>query len=511
MSMKQFKEVLSFNENYKTANAVNKEGFPAWKREGVERLREILFLGHTGNTFYVNAEQNVLEKINDLENLILDENIPVEKIKELIVSARNEGFFRTIPILALVILRKRNPEAFKEIFSQVVKTGNDLKDFLDINHTVFEGFGRAVKTALHEWLKNVNEFYVLKYRNQINDAIALSRPPVDEFENALVLKYAYAKKKQLPNETVKEIVEKLPQIKGAEQFKLLVEEGKTDEALIVAKEVRLPADLMIGVAGNTTDQEFWKTVAENMGLMQFLKYMNKLVSVGLEDYVISVLREKFTPKNIRKAKIFPYRLFVAWLNANSQAVKDELENIINRFEDEPVVPEEWKEKRWAICPDISASMTWSEKGRVKPSQVAGFFSGILGKQLDVEEVLMWDTKVYVLNTKGKSVFGIYREVAEADGGGTAMNKPIDWLIKNRKEVDIAVIITDSEHWASRRGVKEAWREYKEKVNPEAKLVVIEVVGYGTSQVDEEFATKYDVYTVFGWSESVFKWMELKVF
>ena len=507
MSMKVFREVLQNMQDYKTANTVNHEGFPAWKREGIERLREILFLGHTGNTFYVGKEENIKAKVRDLEVLILDERIPVDKIANLIVSARNEGLFRTIPILALVLLRKRSPEAFKSTFDKVVLTGNDLKDFLDLNRIVFNGYGRAVKGAIIKWLEKVNPFYALKYRNQIIDGLALARPPVDRMENGLLLKYVYAKRKGIDKETVEKIFSTYPQIEYAERYKLYVEKGDIRNAIEVAEKGKLPADLMIGIAGNTNSPEFWRVVLKNMGVMQFLKFLNKLSGIIPED-VIERLRS-ITPETLSKAKIFPYRLFVAWKNATNYKIREELERILNLYEKEALIDERWKRYSWAICPDVSGSMTSGIQDGLTPSEVAGFFSSVLAKQLGVKEILSWDTEVYPISTD-ESLFSLYKRIALAHGGGTAMNTPIDYMIRNYTELpEVVVIITDSEHWASQRGLKTAWRDYKSR-NPRAKLVVIEVVGYGTSQVDEEFAKEFDVYTVFGWSEHVFKWIELKV-
>ncbi len=508
-NQKMFQSVLKHHKYYKDADTFNNEGFPAYKRKGYERLREILFIGNIGNTFYVKEIDNMKNKIEDIEKLIGQLN--PTKVADLIVSARNEGLFRTIPITALVMLRKKDPKEFKRIFNDVVITGNDLKDFIDINNSIYEGLGRAAKTAIQNWLKNVNQFYALKYRKQITDGIALSRPRVDEFPNSLILKYVYANKKMLTESDIEKIVNELPQVRAAELFKLRVSEGRYEEACDIAKEAKLPADLMLGLVGDLNNSYIWETIMRNMGLMQFIKYINKLSSIISEDKIIAFMKEKLTLDNIKKARIFPYRLFIAWLNVRSSRIKDALEDVINLYEKPGLLPESWLNKKWAICPDVSGSMTWEgASGGIKASYIAGFFSAILGKQLRVEEILKWDTDVYPMSINMKSIFNIYYSIDNASGGGTSMNAPIDYLLKRRIKKDIVVIITDSEHWWSIRGVKEAWTDYKKKVNSKAKLIVIEVAGYGTSQVNKEFAEKYDVYTVFGWTESVFKWMELKL-
>lgn len=510
MNMKMVRRILQNHTDYKTADTVNYEGNPAWSRKGLERFREILFLGITGNQFYVDAAKNITNKIEDLEKLIMDKEIPVDKIKELIVSARQEGLFRTIPILALVLLRKRSPQAFSEIFNQVVITGNDLVDFLDMNKEIIGGFGRAVKKALHEYLRNAKQFYALKYRKQLVDAIAISRPAVDQFDNKLLLKYIYAVRKDMTNDELMELFNRYEQVKAAELFKLYVQDGKIDEAINIAKDAQLPADLMIGLVGDRNEKEIWRVILKNMGLMQFIKYLNKLVNVGLKEEVIERLKS-ITPSDFIKAKIFTYRLFITWLNTKDVDVKMCLENLLNAFGDPEkyqVLSEEWYKYTYAICPDISSSMTLFGSNP-SAADIAGFFAAVLAKQLKTEEVLLWADETYPLNVKNESFMHIYKE-AHRGGGGTAMSSPILHMIQNYVELpDIVIIITDSETWADKVSVKNAWRQYKKR-NPRAKLVVIEVAGYGHSTVDEDFANKYEVYTVFGWSDSVFKWIEMKV-
>ena len=506
-NQKMFQEILKREKFYGDADTVNNEGFPAYKRKDFERLREILFLGHIGNTFYVTSDINIESKIKDLKKLI--NRLEPTKVADLIVSARNEGLFRTIPITALALLRLKDPKEFKRIFTNVVRTGNDMVDFISINKGIADGFGRAAKSAMQKWLGNVNQFYALKYRKQIADAIALSRPPVDKFNNSLILKYAYGVKKKYGHETIKRMLKELPQIRGAEMFKMYIQQGRIDKAIGVGIESRLPADLMIGVAGNINSPELWRAIMRNMGIMQLIKYLNKLSNVLSPEEVSRYIRGVLTPENLKKAKVFPYRLFVAYINTEQPIIREALRDVINLYGTTPIIPETWRKHSWAICPDVSGSMTFAE-GDIVPSRIAGFFSSVLAKQLNTDTILPWDYKVYPINVKYMDLFEVYKRIAEADGLGTAMNEPIDYLLHNRIKKDIVVIITDSEHWASIRGVKEAWRDYK-KFNPTARLVVIEVVGYGTSQVDEEFAYKHDVYTVFGWSESVFKWIELKLF
>lgn len=507
MSLNKIKRVINKQEvkkiYEKKADTLNAEDFLAFKRKGEERLREILFLGTTGNTFYTSQETNVTTKLNDLKQLIneLDPNTT----SQLISDARKDGFFRHIPIIALILLKQKSPAHFKQIFNDVILTGQDLGDYLDLSRSLEVKYGTVVKKAIHNWLQEkVNSFYALKYRKQITDAIAISRPKVDVFPNVEELKYAYAIKKKKQELTITN-----SQLKGTLAFKQLIEESQIEKALEIAKETRLPADLMISMIGKSADPRIWSVIAENMGVMQLLKYLNKLSSILDQSMLLSLLERRVTLQNLTSAKVFPYSIFIAWHYAQNSVVKTHLAKILEKY----VFHYDfslWKQKTFAIAPDVSGSMTTKPDNGVKPAVVAGYFSSVMAKALDVNEIYSWDTKLQIIKTRSKGILDIFDRIHHANGGGTDMSIPIRHLVDSKIKKDVVIVITDNEHWYGDHTFMEEWKEYKQNVNKNAKCVVIEVVGYGDSQVEAEFAQKYDVYTVYGWSDVVFRYIEMKV-
>lgn len=497
MSLKKVREFIEEKDDYKTSDVLNHEGFPAFKIKGKERLKELLFIGNLGNTFYVKQEQVVKEKVEDVERLINE--LEPDVSSKIIVSARQEGFFRHLPIIALIFLRKKSPEHFKRIFNEVVITGQDISDYLDLSRSLGIKWGSSAKKAMHKWLEErVSPFYAIKYRKQIADTIAISRPKIDKMSNSDLLKYAYKCKK-----IDSEVVIKNIQLESAEKFKEFIEAGNINEAVRCMEEGKLPADLSISLLGNSLDTKVWEAIAKNMGVTQFLKYLNKLASILPERILFPLVEQKVTIENLSKAKVFPYSIFVAWVNIENSMIKNHLERTMEQYVFKYDV-DLWNKYSWFIAPDVSGSM------RGQPAQIAGFFAGVLGKRTGNDYIYCWSTECNPMDIRNKSIVDVCNNVFNVSRGGTAMYAPIEFAIKNHINRDIFIIITDNEHWFGGTSFMSEWRKYKNSINRKAKAVVIEVVGYGHSQVNEEFAQRYDVYTVFGWSDSVFKWIEMKI-
>jgi 60 kDa SS-A/Ro ribonucleoprotein len=87
---------------------------------------------------------------------------------------------------------------------------------------------------------------------------------------------------------------------------------------------------------------------------------------------------------------------------------------------------------------------------------------------------------------------ICRYTAELPMGGTDCALPMVWALKNRIEFDSFEIITDNETWYGSIHPHQALREYREKVNPQARLVVVSMTGTRNSITDPADPMSLDV-------------------
>jgi 60 kDa SS-A/Ro ribonucleoprotein len=76
---------------------------------------------------------------------------------------------------------------------------------------------------------------------------------------------------------------------------------------------------------------------------------------------------------------------------------------------------------------------------------------------------------------------------------TDCSLPMEWAIRNKREVDVFVVYTDSEtnHYGSRQPVA-ALRDYRQRMGIDAKLIVVGMVSNGFSIADPDDTGMLDV-------------------
>jgi hypothetical protein len=243
-----------------------------------------------------------------------------------------------------------------------------------------------------------------------------------------------------------------------------------------------------------------------MGVMMYLKYLNKILREGAFDS--GTMESKLTVKNLKGAKVFPFRLYNAYRHIeggpDAIKVKNHLADVLNDY----VTEYDWGKwnKRIVVAPDISGSMTWGWQNP-SPAVVAGMLSGILYKGIKNSTVIPWGRTVHpeIMHPRADSVLTHIDTIARADGGGTTMEAPVLHMIQNKIQCDLFILITDSEEWGA--GWLAPWIEYRKKVCPQAKAVLIRVDPHGTNPYPEDKAHELGIYEVFGWNDNVLSFIE----
>ena len=105
-------------------------------------------------------------------------------------------------------------------------------------------------------------------------------------------------------------------------------------------------------------------------------------------------------------------------------------------------------------------------------------------------------------------------LASLPSGGTACSAPLRHLNARKAQGDLVVYVSDNQSWAdfARKGaathtrgtvMAEEWERFRAR-NPQAKLVLIDLQPYGSTQVAE----RDDVLNVGGFSDAVFEIVSL---
>ncbi len=517
--MKNIISELENIRNYKDADTLNHENFPAWTMSDSMRLEQLAMTGSLGNSFYVSKSALIADALELLERA------DAEELARVIVRGRNEGFIRTFPLLGLVVLSKKSSQLFQRTFPKVVLTGNDLEDFISMTRQM-RGFGRSIKRAIHSYLReSVTPYYAMKYRRQIADAIRISRFDGNDPLYAYALG-AYSRVKGLDANKIKEVYSAYSEFEARKTFLELLEAGKMVEAANVLVKNRLDVD-SLSAYYHKFDKIIWTAVAEITPVMRFLKYLAKFAREGVDVRKFAI--KKLTVDSLKAAKVFPFRLYSAYeaipsnlelsksdtlwgkltnftfdVENKSQTIEDILENVLDDYTLE-YDWEEFNDYSWVIAPDMSGSMMSRIAGsKLTFSEVSGMFTGFFSKGLNQVRILPWNTMVLPYGIeKHASVIEQIEYLQNSVCGGTYMEVAVDYMLKNRIKTDYAIFITDSMEYG--QGWLASWKQYR-RFNPNAKAFLLRLDCYSTQPMSDEDAKKNGIYQIFGWNDNVIEYI-----
>jgi 60 kDa SS-A/Ro ribonucleoprotein len=217
------------------------------------------------------------------------------------------------------------------------------------------------------------------------------------------------------------------------------------------------------------------------------------------------------PEEIRRAKVFPYQLMMAWRMVDSQ-VPDVVRQALQEAMDIAIANVPAIEGNVVLCPDVSGSMSSSVAGYRKGStssvrciDVAGLMTAAFLQRNPKARVLPFENDVVRIDLNRRdSVMTNAGKLAAIGGGGTNCSAPLRKLVNEKAKVDLVVFISDNESWVdARRGgqptaVMTEWARIK-RINPAAKLVCLDIQPYATSQA----TTRDDVLNIGGFSDAVY--------
>ena len=495
--MKQLKQTIA--SGFASADTVNAEGAPAWSMRDEDRLVQLAMTGTMGNAFYATAREVAADAVSLLERA------EPRALARAVDRGRNEGFVRAFPLLGLVHLSLKDPALFRETFPQVVLTGGDLGDFLDLAHKV-RGLGRSVKAAIAAWLsEKATPYYAQKYRTQLADAIRLSRFRGDDPLYAWILAARDGAKGVTP-ERVAAAEAAYPSLAARRDFIRAVESGDEEAALRLLRAEALDLDSLSNWNDRFTPA-MWRAAARRMPAMRFLKSLGKLLREGtLEE---EVLREKLSVERLRAAKVFPFRLYAAWaaLPEGAKPVREHLAATLDAYA-RAFDWDAFNRGSWVVAPDVSGSMTSPMGGseRLRYAEVAGMFAGFFVAGLDRATVLPFDTDVkpYGLGREA-SVLDHVRAVGRLCCGGTFLEAPLREMLRRNIHADNALFITDSEEWG--RGWLGLWKSYR-RTHPAARAFLLRLDPYRTQPFPPDEAEALGIHQIFGWSDAVVDYMRL---
>jgi len=475
------------------ATALNHEQSIAYEMSPKHKLAQYAATGCLNSTFYADAT----EQLDTVRSLCSD--ISPDFIAKLAIYARQQGYMKDMPALLCAELSMRNPELLKKTFPIVCDNGRMIRTFVQIMRSGAVGrksLGSAPKKMVRHWLdtRSDEEIFGASVGNtpSVADIIRMTHPiPGDRRRAAL---YGYLLGQPHAEGDLPDIV-------------LQFERFKTDRECEIPN---VPFQMLTSLDLGSTE---WAHIAKNAGWHMTRMNLNTFARhqvfdvEGMTELIAARLRDQDA---IRKARVFPYQLMIAYLSAGEKvprAVKNALQDAMEiSISNIPVI-----DGKIYICPDVSGSMaspiTGHRKGastKARCIDVAALVAAALMRKNPEAEVLPFENRVVniALNSHD-SVMTNAEKLASIGGGGTNCSAPIKKLNEQGARGNLVVLVSDNESWVDNRktgatALMQEWNIFKKRC-PDAKLVCIDIQPNGTAQAVE----RYDILNVGGVSDAIF--------
>lgn len=494
------------------ANTSNEAGGRAYAFSPEHALAQYAATGTFNHTFYATADtqlQTVLE---------LAKEATPEFLAKTAVYSRERGLMKDMPAFLLAVLATKDVNMLSKVFSRVIDNGKMLRNFVQIVRSGVTGrksFGSAPKRLVRRWFSMRTPDAIFRQSlgsdPSLQDVIKMVRPSpklgegdTDAVREAL---YGYL----IGKETVRE---KLPPVVQAfEAYK----KGELGAAL-----PDLPFEMLTAFPGDTT---FWSSLARKMSFTQLRMNLNTLARHGVfrDDEMIKVVASKLKDANeVRRSRVQPFQLLSAFKAASdTEGMPSEIPMALQMAMETAIENVPVALGKVILCPDVSGSMhspaTGFRKGatsKVRCIDIAALITAAFMRRNTSAEVLPFSDDVVKMPRKLNpldSVMTNAQYLASLPSGGTACSAPLRELNRQKAKGDLVVYVSDNMSWSDfgqspAKGpaflrstvMAEEWDRFRSR-NPNAKLVLIDVQPYGSTQVQE----RADVLNVGGFSDAVF--------
>ncbi|KMJ36195.1 RNA-binding protein [Salmonella enterica subsp. enterica serovar Typhimurium] len=520
------------------ANASNQQGAAAFAFTPRHKLAQMVMTGCMNETFYASGQaqlNDVLATAKDLDDLFL---------AQLAIYGRERGMMKDMPALLTAILAARGSALLPVVFTRVINNGRMLRNFVQMLRSGVTGrrsLGTRPKKLVQRWLQNASEERLLQASvgnaPSLADIVKMVHPRPQAAWQEAFFAWLIGKpcdKAQLPEKT---------------RALLAFREGDMGAAL--------PDVSFLLLTNAPLSREQWAQLAQRMSWQTLRMNLNTLARHDVFEnatLAASVAQRLADRAQVRQSWVYPYQLLSAWSNLQSgvpQVIREALAQAME-YALENIPP---FRGNVVVCPDVSGSMKSSITGyrkgatsKIRCVDVAGLIAAAVLRNHPQARVLPFECDVVDVRLDARqSVMHNAQKLAAVGGGGTNCSAPLRRLLNERARVDLVIMVSDNESWVdksrhgstatmecwtncsaplrrllnerarvdlvimvsdneswvdkSRHGstaTMECWIELKKR-NPQARLVCIDLLPYGTTQAAE----RSDILNVGGFSDEVF--------
>lgn len=524
MANKSLFNKKSVNRSVAVANTVNGAGGKAYSMNDKHALAQFAVTGTFGDACYSTAEQQLAA----VKTLL--EKVEPTFVAKLAVYARENALMKDMPALFLAHLATENVELMKKVFDRVVDNGKMLRNFVQFIRSGEFGrksFGNAPKKAIQRWIENRNDIALFNdsvgNEPSLSDVIRMVHPHPSSAQKAALYGYICGKE-VVPNK--KNMKYRTVQVNGKEVkiaqtvvFRDLPEVVQQFENFKngVTKEAPKVSFQMLTALPLTTEN--WTEIARNAPFQMLRMNLNTFARHGVfknKDIVDIVAQKLRDPEAIRKAKVFPYQILMAYMNVEddmTSEIKDALHDALEIATEN--VPS-FEGKKVYVFPDVSGSMQSPATGnrgtatsKATCIDVAALVSATVLRRNVGSVVMPFDTTTHSTSALSRrdSILTNAEKLRKFGGGGTSCEVVLRKLNADKESGDLLIYVSDNASWygtgyGNITGVAAEWKIFKKR-NPNAKMVCIDIQTEPTTQIQDDNS----VMNIGGFSDSIWETIE----
>jgi 60 kDa SS-A/Ro ribonucleoprotein len=466
------------------------------------RLDRFLILGSDGGTYYASERTLTIDNAKCVERcLTLDGVKTVERIKEMSQRAPKKSPCIFALALAASDQKEETRKAAFAVVNDVCWTATQLFEFIE-SCKQFRSWGRAMRTCVRNWYVNKGEsagYQMVKYRNRNGwthrDVLRCAHPSVKGELHEL---FNYAVKG--------EVSDKLPSV--VQDFEKLRATDKVEDALKIVESnpsvtwEMIPTELL-------NDPKIWKALLPNIPYMALVRNLGRLSKLELtkpmSDEANLIVSRLTDDEEMAKSHVHPIALLaalntyskgtgfrgsMAWVvNAKIKSALDEA--FVKAFGNVTI-----SGKKTMLCLDVSGSMGWTEIAGIAgltPCVGSAAMALVTARTEPETHVMAFSDRLVEVSIDGSDrLADVLAKTGRISMGRTDCSLPMTYAQANGIVVDTFVVYTDNETWHGQIHPSQALARYREKVNPNAKLVVVGMTATDFTIADPDDAGMLDV-------------------
>lgn len=473
------------------------------------RLDRFLILGTEGGSYYAKERELTIQNADNIVKLIKADG---KRVLDRVVEVSHRGLApKNDPaIFALALVCAFGDETTKKLaydqITRVCRTGTHLFTFYENVRKLRKSSGglkRGIRAFYEKRPVDKLLIQLMKYRQRNGwsqaDVIRLAHPKFPKEAEGVALKILG----KAPGDKA------VPDLWTAfEEIQTLKEKKDVNRAVELITKYKLPWEAVpTEMHGHAA---LWEAFLPEMGYTAMLRNLSRLSKLGLVsetgfDATTKLVAGRFADRAaLKESRLHPLTILNGGLayakgrsdrNDGTWKVSQKIVDVLNDAFYAAFANVEPTGKNYLLALDVSGSMSSPEiAGTALSPRAASTALALVTMNVEPSTFLMgFSTRFMALQiSKTTRLQDAMRYTEKLPFEGTDCSMPMEWAIKNTKDVDVFVVYTDNETYAGRRHPSQALEDYRQKSGKDAKLIVVGMVSNGFTISDPKDPRQMDI-------------------